>query len=46
MSWHGHRYTDDLRGHRLLTAGEVAALLGDAVLEPVPLVLARLGWRF
>ena len=46
MSWDGHRYHDDLRNHRRMTETEVIAALGGAHPEPVPEVLARLGWRF
>jgi hypothetical protein len=44
MRWDGRFYTDDLDGHRLLSAAEAVALLGGG-LEPVADVLARLGWR-
>ena len=46
MRWDGHRYTDDVYGHRLLTADEVAKLVPEATLEPVPAVLVRLGQQW
>ncbi|MCX5070357.1 hypothetical protein OOJ91_31405 [Micromonospora lupini] len=44
LSWDGQRYEDNLEAHRLLSEREVYDLLGGQTLEPVPRVLAGLGW--
>ncbi|MER7164911.1 hypothetical protein ABT336_02380 [Micromonospora sp. NPDC000207] len=46
LSWDGRCFQDNLEAHRLLTEGEVRGLLGGRNLEPVPRVLANLGWPF
>ena len=44
LVWDGRRYQDNLQAHRLLTEQEVHGLLDGRTLEPVPTVLANLGW--
>ncbi len=46
MRWDGEHYRDDLRWHHRMTPAEVAELLGDLRLAPVPHALAQLGWHF
>ena len=46
LDWDGQHYAGDLDGHHILTPGERDELLGEILLEPVPDVVAALGWEF